>query len=40
MLASAAGILGISAETVGRDWQIARLWLRHELRREAAEEAT
>jgi len=35
-----AAVLGISPETVGRDWQIARLWLRHELRREAAEDAT
>jgi RNA polymerase sigma-70 factor (ECF subfamily) len=27
-----AAVLGISPETVKRDWQVARLWLRHELR--------
>ena len=27
-----AAALGISAETVRRDWKVARLWLRHELR--------
>ena len=32
-----AAALGISAETVRRDWKVARLWLRHELRRRAIE---
>jgi RNA polymerase sigma-70 factor, ECF subfamily len=27
-----AEVLGISAETVGRDWRVARLWLRNQLR--------
>jgi RNA polymerase sigma-70 factor, ECF subfamily len=27
-----AEVLGISPETVGRDWKVARLWLRNELR--------
>ena len=30
-----AAALGLSAETVRRDWKVARLWLRHELRRRA-----
>jgi RNA polymerase sigma factor (TIGR02999 family) len=31
-----ARALGVSTDTVTRDWQIARLWLRRELRRERA----
>jgi RNA polymerase sigma-70 factor, ECF subfamily len=27
-----AEVLGVSPETVGRDWKVARLWLRNELR--------
>jgi RNA polymerase sigma factor (TIGR02999 family) len=30
-----AAVLGISPETVGRDWQVAKLWLLHELKRDA-----
>lgn len=33
--AEVAAALGISAETVRRDWHVARLWLRHELRSRA-----
>ena len=31
-----ADALGVSAETVVRDWKVARMWLRRELRRVAA----
>jgi RNA polymerase sigma factor (TIGR02999 family) len=31
-----AAVLGISPETVGRDWQVAKLWLLHELKRDAS----
>jgi RNA polymerase sigma factor (TIGR02999 family) len=30
----AAEVLGVSAETVKRDWKLAKAWLRRELRRE------
>lgn len=30
-----AEVLGVSAETVHRDWQFAKSWLRREMRREA-----
>ena len=26
-----AEVLGVSAETVGRDWKLAKMWLLHEL---------
>jgi RNA polymerase sigma-70 factor (ECF subfamily) len=29
-----AEVLGVSAETVKRDWKLAKAWLRRELRRE------
>ena len=30
----AAAVLGVSDETVKRDWRLAKLWLLRELRRE------
>ena len=27
----AAEVLGVSPETVGRDWKLAKMWLLHEL---------
>jgi RNA polymerase sigma factor (TIGR02999 family) len=35
-----AAVLGVSAETVTRDWKVARLWLLHELRGRASEPAS
>jgi RNA polymerase sigma factor (TIGR02999 family) len=31
----AAGVLNLSSETVTRDWRLAKVWLRRELRRKA-----
>jgi len=35
----AAEALGVHANTIIRDWGLARAWLRHELKRELAQEA-
>jgi RNA polymerase sigma factor (TIGR02999 family) len=32
----AAGVIGVSAETVGRDWRMAKLWLRRDLSAKGA----
>jgi RNA polymerase sigma-70 factor, ECF subfamily len=34
-----AAVLNISADTVLRDWQLAKAWLRRELRREGSDDA-
>jgi RNA polymerase sigma-70 factor (ECF subfamily) len=35
-----AAVLGVSPETVGRDWQVAKLWLLHELKRDTPEQSS
>lgn len=37
-VADTAGVLGVSPETVMRDWKLARAWLRRELRQAGADD--